>query len=477
MFELKKIEEGGSVVLSAFILAGTALGTLADQEKKPAYNVLFISVDDLNTDIGCYGVSGVKTPNIDRLAEMGVRFDRAYCQYPLCGPSRQSLMFGLRPNSTGVFGLTGSTRTKNPSAVSLPELFRKNGIYTARVGKIYHYMNPSAIGTNGHDDDKSWDERFNPVGIDKKRESEILVLENGTWQKAGKRNLGVSFSWWDPESEDTEHTDGMVASKTIELIEKHKDKPFFIAAGFFKPHCPYVAPKRYFDMYPLAGIDMPDMQTEIADRDDIPEVALGRKNHWVAHIPEDKLRRLRQAYYATTTFLDAQIGRVLDALEKNDLMDKTIIVFWSDHGYFLGEKALWYKDNNFERALRAPMIISAPNMARGECERIVEFLDIYPTVADLTGLTPLSRLEGVSLRPLLINPDAPWSRPAYSQTNKGYSIRTQQYRFTRHGDTPDLWELYDHTNDPLERDNLVRQNKGMDEAVKLNAMLMTYMKQ
>jgi len=463
------------MLLLAVTLVTFATSSEQVTAKENKLNVLFISVDDLNTDIGCYGGEHVKTPNMDRIAKMGVRFDRAYCQVAVCGASRQSLMFGLRPNTTGVHVLVGSARTKNPSALSLPQLFQKNGIYTARVGKIYHYMNPKDIGTNGHDDDQSWDERFNPAGIDKKRESEIWVTNGKDWVKAGPRNLGASHSWWDPVSKDTEHTDGMVATKVIELIKKHKDERFFIACGFYKPHCPYVAPERYFDMYPLDKVAVPDMKKELADREDVPPEALGRKNHRVENLPIEQIRRLRQAYYATTTFLDVQIGRVLDALEENGLTDKTIIVFWSDHGYFLGEKALWYKFKNFERSLRAPMMIVAPGMAKGDCKRIVEFIDIYPTVADLAGLKPQSKLEGVSLRPLLEDPSAKWSRPAIGQNNEGYSIRTETHRFCRWGDSPDKWELYDHTKDPEEKTNLIRKNKSLDLAKQLNRQLETYM--
>jgi len=459
----------------SLVLCFTAVMALNATAAQNDYNVLFISVDDLNTDIGCYGAEHVQTPNMDRIAEMGVRFDRAYCQVAVCGACRQSLMFGLRPNTTGVHRLVGSARTKNPSAVSLPELFQKNDIYTARVGKIYHYMNPKDVGTNGHDDDQSWDERFNPAGIDKKRESEIWLSSGDQWVKAGPKNLGASHSWWDPVSEDMEHTDGMVATKVIELMEEHKDERFFIACGFYKPHCPYVAPKHYFDMYPLDKVAVPDMEKELADREDIPSEALGNTRHTVADMPIEHVRRLRQAYYATTTFLDAQIGRVLDALEKKGLKEKTIIVFWSDHGYFLGEKALWYKFKNFERSLRAPMMIVAPGMAQGDCKRVVEFLDIYPTVADLAGLKPQSRLEGVSLKPLLEDPTAEWSRPAIGQNLAGYSIRTEEYRFTRWGDSPDKWELYDHTNDPEEQINLIRKNKSLDVAKRLNQTLIPYM--
>ncbi|MEO0452562.1 MAG: sulfatase/phosphatase domain-containing protein, partial [Verrucomicrobiota bacterium] len=194
----------------------------------------------------------------------------------------------------------------------------------------------------------------------------------------------------------------------------------------------------------------------------------------IKDMPIEHIRRLRQAYFASITFLDAQVGLMLDALEDNGLMDKTIIVFWSDHGYFIGEKALWYKFKNYETAFRSPLIIAAPGMAPGDCERVVELLDIYPTVTDLAGLTPQSKLEGASLRPLMENPKAAWARPAIGQNNVGYSIRTEQYRFTRYGESLDQWELYDHTNDPEERANLIRQNKSLEIAKQLNETLKPY---
>lgn len=458
----------------AVLFAGVIGATLAASAEENNYNVLFITVDDLNTDIGCYGAKHVKTPHMDRMAGMGMRFDRAYCQVAVCGASRQSLMFGLRPNTTGVFKSVDSTRTKNPSAVSLPELFRKNDIYTARVGKIYHYMNPAAIGSNGHDDAPSWDERFNPSGMDITRQSEILLSKEGEWVKAEGAGLGKALACWDPESKDEEHTDGMVANKVIELLEEHKGERFFIAAGFYKPHCPYVAPKHYFDMYPLDEVEVPDMARELADRDDVPKAATGTNR--LEDVPLEHIRRLRQSYYASTTFVDAQIGRVLDALEEKGLRENTIIVFLSDHGYFLGEKSLWYKLKNYERTLRSPMMIVAPGMKNGECKRIVEFIDLYPTIAELAGLKPQSKLEGVSLKPLLIDPEQVWDRPAIGQNKKGYSIRKGHYRFCRWGDSLDDWELYDHRVDSEKRTNLIRKQQSLELAQQLNKELITYIK-
>ncbi|MCM8532359.1 MAG: sulfatase [Lentisphaeraceae bacterium] len=424
------------------------------------YNVLFISADDLNTDLGCYGVDQVKTPNIDRLAKMGVRFDRAYCQQALCGPSRASVMTGLRPNTSGFVWLKDDLRKLQPDVVTLGQYFKQQGYYSGRVGKIYHYGNPKEIGTNGQDDEKTWTERFNPYGIDRSQEEKITVYPAS---RKGK-GLGISMAWWDPESADDDHTDGKVASKAIELIEKHKDEPFFIAAGFFNPHCPYVAPKKYFDMYPLEEIKMQGLKEAKADLNDVPKMALKRdsKNwpYYMKDITYEEARKCKQAYYACVSFVDAQVGRLLDSLEKNNLMEKTIVIFWSDHGYFLGEKGLWYKRKNFERSVRAPMLMSGPGIVKGgECFSPVEFVDIYPSLVDMAGHKVPKGLDGVSLRPLLKNPKLQWNRPAisqvhYSPNEQGYSLRTQRWRYTEWNGGMAGRELYDHENDPHEVTNL-----------------------
>lgn len=429
--------------------------TLSATEK---LNVLFIAADDMNCDLGVYGNPQVKTPNLERLAKMGVRFDRAYCQQPLCGPSRASLMTGLRPDTLGTYGLEHELRRKNPDVVTLGQLFRQNGYFSARAGKIYHYNNPSQIGTDGNDDQQTWDERFNPAGIDKKQENQITNY-------SAPGGLGISMAWWDPESEDEEHTDGMVASKIVELIHAKKDEPFFLAAGFFNPHCPYVAPKRYFDLYPLDEIGIPDLELAKADLEDVPAMAVQRDTpHWPFYfkgISVEQARKCKQAYYACNSFVDAQIGRLLDALEENGLMEKTIVVFWSDHGYFLGEKGLWYKRKAFERSARIPLIIAAPGLTKGGASgRTVELLDLYPTLADLCGLMPPEKLEGRSLRPLITDPDAEWDKPAitqvyHNQNAWGYSIRTERWRYTEWLRGKAGRELYDHAVDSAEVTNLV----------------------
>lgn len=416
-------------------------------------NVLFIAVDDMNNDLGCYSNAQVKSPNIDALAARGVKFDRAYCQFPLCSPSRTSLMTGLRPDATRVFDLRYHFRQEVPNVITLSQFFKNNGYYAARVGKIYHYGNPGEIGTDGLDDAPSWTEKFNPAGRDKTvLEPEIIRLSRG--------GLGSSISLLaDKTGKDEEHTDGMVASQTIRLLEAHKDEPFFIAAGFYKPHCPYVAPQKYFELYPFEKITLPEIAKGY--RDSMPVPALASTQPWpYIGVTSDEARQGKQAYYATISFVDAQIGRVLNSLDRLGLRDNTVVVFWSDHGYLLGQHGLWQKQSCFEESARVPLIIAPPKSksAGQSCPRTVELLDIYPTVVDLAGLTPPTHLQGASLRPLLDNPQAAWNRPAYTQVQRGnfpgHSVRTERWRYTEWDGGAKGIELYDHDNDPQELKNL-----------------------
>lgn len=464
-------------------IASVLLSTSASAEpnRKPM-NFLFIAADDLNCDISSYGVSQVKTPNLDRLARMGTRFDNAYCQQPLCGPSRASLMTGMRPNTIGNFTLSDSLRARKPDVVTLGQFFKQKGYYSGRVGKIYHYNNPSSIGTNGHDDERTWTERFNPVGIDKSQEDKIISYGHNT--KAGQRQLGISMAWWDPVSEDTDHTDGKVASRAIDMLEKHKEGPFFIAAGFFNPHCPYVAPKKYFDLYDIDDISMQDLVEARADLADVPAMALTRDaKAWPYNfegITVEQAKQCKLAYYATISFVDVQIGRLLDALEQNDLMDNTVIVFWSDHGYFLGEKGLWYKRKAFERGARVPLFISVPNGAGGRvCRKPVELIDLYPTLVDYAGFTIPTELEGDSLRPLLDDVDAEWKEFAltqvhFSPSEQGYSLRNQRWRYTEWNQGDAGRELYDHEKDPEEITNLADRSEYAELIEGLSLQLRSY---
>ena len=446
------------IVLSAIRAAPAA-------EKK--LNVLFVAVDDMNNDLGCYGHPFVKSPNIDRLAKMGVKFDRSYCQFPLCSPSRSSLMTGLRPGTTKVYDLQYRFRTGMPDVVTLPQMFMNAGYYAARVGKIYHYGNPNDIGTSGLDDPKSWNHFVNPAGRDK------TVLENDVINYTPKRQgLGAAMAFLsDLTGTDEQHTDGKVAIEGIKLIEEHKDKPFFLAIGFYKPHTPYIAPKKYFDMYPMDKIQLPQEPAEHLKN--VPKPALASTVPWPnCGVTPDQARECKQAYYAAISFVDAQIGKLLDTMDKHKLWDDTIVVFWSDHGYHLGEHGLWMKQSLFEESARVPLVIIAPG-AKGNgksCARTVEFIDLYPTLADLAGLQPPKNLEGASLKPLLEDPTAKWDRPAYTQVQRngfpGYSVRTERYRYTEWDDGKKGSQLYDHDADPHEFVNLVddpKQTKIVEE--------------
>lgn len=435
-------------------LAATGLATAFAQNKKRP-NVLFIATDDLNNALGCYGHKVVKTPNLDRLAARGVRFDRAYCQFALCSPSRSSLMTGLGPDTTKIYNLQKHFREVLPDAVTLSQCFRQNGYFAARVGKIYHYGNPGQIGTDGLDDAPSWDHKVNPKGIDKDEEPK---LTNHTPDRKG---IGSALVFYASPAPDEQHTDGMVAAETIRLMEQHKDKPFFLAAGFYRPHCPYIAPQKYFDMYPaetLEPIQLQPGETSIA-----PTPA-----YWTTppnwNMTRRQTQEVLQAYYASISFVDANVGKLLDALDRLGIADNTIVVFWSDHGYGTGEHGQWMKQTVFEAATRVPFLMSAPSQkTKGKgCGRTVELLDLYPTLTDLCGLTNVpAKLHGKSLRPLLDNPAAAWTRPALSQVQRGqkvmgYSLRTERHRYTEWNEGAEGEELYDYQTDPKEMKNLAK---------------------
>ena len=426
-------------------------------------NVLFIAVDDLASSLGCYGDPVARTPHIDRLAASGVRFARAYNQLPLCNPSRASVLTGLRPDVIKVYDLDRHFRDELPDAVTLPQLFRRAGAFSARVGKIYHYNVPAGIGTNGLDDGPSWDAVVNPKGRDTREEAKITNAEP-------HRPISAALSWLAADGADDEQTDGMIATEAIRLLEKHKERRFFLGVGFFRPHTPFVAPKKYFDLYPLESMRLPYAPS--GDREDVPTAAFAHNNP-VPHygLDEATCRRALQAYYACVSFVDAQVGRLLAALDRLDLADRTIVVFWSDHGYHLGEhEGVWQKRTMFEQATRAPLIVRAPK-AKGNgraCRRVVEFVDIYPTVAELAGLEAPEGLSGRSLRPLLDDPLRDWDgaavsqilRPADARLEKpvmGRSVRTARWRYTEWAGGKAGVELYDHWADPLEFENLAAE--------------------
>lgn len=478
-------------------------------------NVLFLISDDLAALLGCYGDPRVKTPNLDRLAARGARFDLAYCAYPLCGPSRNSMLTGLYPNSTGVHGNGVMFRQTVPSHVSLPQAFRHAGYLATRIGKLYHYGVPNSIGTDGYDDPASWEIEFNPAGVDRlEEEPKIFTLVPG--------NYGSVLSWYASPKPDRFHTDALLASDAEWVLERsarQPDRPFFLAVGFFRPHAPFVAPKDpYFGFYPEG--EMPVVRGVAEDEKDIPLPALASRKREEEKLTDELRRQAVQAYYASISFMDAQVGRVLGTLDRLGLAEKTIIVFTSDHGYHLGEHGLWKKQSLFEESARVPLLIVAPGVSRpGSVVRTpVSQVDLYPTLTELAGVTPPKNLQGQSLVALLKDPQAKGRGWALTQVTRGgggggegegragkrkaaataagaeaapqvkrklavggetgggrlfgYSLRTARWRYTEWGEGGAQGrELYDHETDPRELANLAQAAAHADTARELSAQL------
>lgn len=449
-----------------------AAPALALQKKTaPAVpNVLFIASDDLNTSLGCYGHPLVKSPNLDRLAARGVRFDRAYCNFPLCGPSRTSLLSGRRPDSTGIVENSIAVRERLlPDVVTLPQMFRQQGRQSIRLGKMYHMDVPMGVGKNLFDDAPSWDEADSPPG----KEHNIEGERRNVTPKAG---AGNNFEWVSFTGDGKHQADRVGADRAIDFLgTRGRQKPFFMGLGFVRPHVPLVAPARFFDLYPLSQIN--PVTNPPGDRDDIPkasEIVINTRANDMGMNEADKREALR-GYYASISYMDSLVGEVLTALDRAKLTESTAIVFWSDHGWHLGEHHRWQKRSLFEESARVPLIVSAPGMARGKASRgLVELVDLYPTLAQLGGIAPPSGFEGQSFVPLLKQPDRLWKTAVFTQINSpkegivGRSVRTNTHRYIRwEGAHPDE-ELYDLAADPREFKNLARipQHDGLKATLK-----------
>ena len=425
-------------------------------------NVLLIIADDLNCDLGAYGNSVVKTPNIDRLAERGVLFENAHNQYPLCGPSRASFMTGMYTNQTKITRNNMNLRNSVPDVITMGQRFRQQGYQSVRIGKMFHYDNPSAIGTSGNDDIYSWDQTVNPYGRDKIEEHKINTLT--------PRRYGGTLSWLAADGKDEEQTDGIGASEAINKLDEFAKSniPFFLAVGFFRPHTPFVAPKKYFNLYDREKIEIPESSSDYLAT--LPEPAAksirAKKNQ--LNLEKERAQEIKEAYYATISFVDAQVGRLLDQLEASGLDKNTIVVFTSDHGYHMGEHGHWQKQTLFENATRIPLIISSPNPENKGITSMspVELIDLYPTLMDLTDINTPQHVVGKSLEPLMKNVNASIRGSALTKWRNGYSIKTKRYRLTKWGSNGELgYELYDHKNDKNELINLARNqdyNEVMD---------------
>jgi iduronate 2-sulfatase len=482
-------------------------------------NVLFIAIDDLRPDLGCYGNKEVKTPNLDQLASTGLRFDRAYTQYAICGPSRACMLTGLRPDTLKIDEIDTFFRNTVPDVVTLPQHFKANGYESVYAGKIFH--------AGQTDDAISWSRPVKvpakgqeyklpeSIAIAKKRreESEEKYGENAQLQ-----GMGAGPAWEGADAADSEYPDGRTADAAIATLRELKGKPFFFGVGFIKPHLPFVAPKKYFDLYDPAKLTLTDTPNAPQDAPTIArhssfELRTRTKVPTTGPIDEATSRELLRAYYACASFVDAQIGRVLAELDALGLRENTIIVVWGDHGWHLGEYGIWGKATNYEVATRAPLIVCAPKMnAMGKGSKaLVEFVDVYPTLCELAGLPLPKHLEGRSFVRLLADPDLEWKDAAFSQFPSpalrewaarplspamrgtffgpviaevetklkqehgarynadlfdnhimGYSIRTDRYRYTAWLDRrspaiePLAEELYDHETDPNEAVNIAK---------------------
>ncbi|HEY2840808.1 MAG TPA: sulfatase [Pirellulales bacterium] len=448
-------------------------------------NVLFLIADDLNCDLHCYGHPRVQSPNIDRLAGRGVRFEHAYCQFPLCSPSRTSFLTGRRPNATKVlsnpraarfsvdYKPTPHFREFIPDTVTLPQLFRQQGYQVARIGKLFHYGVPGEIGTSGLDDRESWDYFVNPAGRDKAEENLIFTLK--------PHSYGATLSWRASEGADQEQTDGLSATAAISQLEEYKatpEKPFFLAVGFYRPHTPYVAPKKYFELYPQESIVLPTLSA--ADKARRPPGAYATKRQEEDALSDERRRQAIQAYWAAISFMDAQVGRVIEALDKLGLADNTIIVMTSDHGYHMYQHGLWQKMTLFENSARVPLIIAAPRAAGNgkSTASLAELVDFYPTLADLCGVSAPAYLDGVSQKPVLDDPTKAVKDTAFTQLTRGenpaYSIRTPEWRFTQWNGGKGGEQLFDMQNDPGETTNLVNNEKHAATLEALRAKVRKY---
>jgi len=493
---LRRVSQTGLWAATLMLLA--SVHGLAQTEVKSRPNVLFIVVDDLRPELGCYGAPGIQSPHINSLARTGTLFDRAYCQQAVCGPSRTSFLTGLRPDTTKIYDLKTHFRLHRPDAVTLPQYFKLHGYHTQSLGKVFHDLLDDPPSWSEHSwvpQDAMYGRPENQAAMARMQErlkSEGRLLQVDQVQRDPKTNAilkvrskggerAIGPAWEDPDVADDQLRDGKLADKAIEVLGQKHDGPFFLAVGFYRPHLPFVAPRKYYDLYPPQSLAM---ARNPEPPKDVPRIALTNLEELRTYsdipktgpIPEEKARELMRGYAACVSYVDAQIGRVLAELDRLRLRENTVVVLCGDHGWHLGEQGLWGKQTNFEAATRAPLIISMPGQTRRatRTEALVELVDLYPTLAELCGLPAPAALDGTSLVPVLKAPDRPFKQAVFSQYPRGEvmgrSIRTGRYRYTewaRPDGSPLGVELYDYQQDPGEKVNLAHaaENKELITAL------------
>ena len=437
-------------------------------------NVLFIISDDLtSTALSCYGNEVCRTPNIDGLAAQGTRFTRAYCNATYCGPSRASFMSGYYPHATGVLGYT-SPRPAIGDRATWSQYFKNAGYHTARVSKIYHMGVPGGIeeGGDGADDPDSWTERFNSPGPEWKAPGVGETLEGNP---DGKKPVvgGNTFVVVEAEGDDLVHSDGKTAAKACELIAQHQDKPFFLAVGFVRPHVPFVAPKPYFEPFlPYEKLTLPPKIP--GDWDDIPKAGINYKTSVNMKMDERRQKKAVGGYYASVAYMDAQVGKVLDALERSGQADNTLVIFTSDHGYHLGEHDFWAKVSLRDESAMVPLIVKVPGKKPAVCHSLVELIDLYPTIAQLCGLDVPARLQGRDLSPMFDDPSFSVRDAAFcvAPSSRGFLLREDRWAYLQYAeDASKGIELFDMEEDPKQYTNLAARPDHQAEVERLKAKL------
>jgi arylsulfatase A-like enzyme len=526
--------------LSVLCLLVISNGIIAQQKKSNKPNILFIAVDDLKPLLGCYGNTLIKTPNIDRLAKISTVFNKNYCQQAICGPTRASIMTGTRPDVTQVWNLTTQMRDVNPNLLTLPQYLISQGYETSGIGKIYHpssalggvdpvswsipYLKskesdfPAEFGSpaNGQYQLQETKARMTPEIIaERKKQSKDLAAND----ENPKSIKGPSVECIDvPDNAYQDGVNALIAKEQIIKLSKG-DKPFFMAVGFSKPHLPFVSPKKYWDLYKREDMPIASFQEhskngpliayhqsgELRNYLDIPEFATLPSDSLRIGLKLEKQKELIHGYYAAVSYLDAQVGVLLNTLESLGTLNNTVIVLWGDHGWHLGDHDLWHKHTNFEEATRAPLIIAGPGIKSGKTNSLSEFVDVFPTICDLAGVPIPNKLDGLSLKPLMLNNNAKVNDYSISQYPRklkklemikkgytdskmmGYSLRTDKYRFT-------IWmnnftskqpfnesqvyasEMYDYVKDPLEKVNVVNDKDYATISKELKAKMLDYFK-